>query len=153
MLLVTSVVVVILIKMDASHALLLVHHAITVAKTTTLLSAVLANHQKEKRQNVRSATIEEEESHSVSENDEENNSTVHLFQIKTKNTPYTNVLIDGQNIRCVIDSGASVNIIDEAQFNKINCSIRKANIKIFTYGASTPLKVLGVFNAKIKAPE
>ena len=44
----------------------------------------------------------------------------------------------------------SVNIIDEAQFKNINCVIHKAYIKIYTYGASNLLKVLGAFDAEIK---
>ena len=43
-------------------------------------------------------------------------------------------MIKGKVIPFIIHSGASVNIIDEAQFKKINCVIHKADIKIYTYG-------------------
>jgi len=55
----------------------------------------------------------------------------------------------------VIDSGASVNLLDEITFARIkshgNESLRPTQAKIYSYGSESPLPLLGTFNATVKS--
>jgi len=55
----------------------------------------------------------------------------------------------------MIDSGASVNLLDEITFARIkshgNESLRPTQTKIYAYGSETPLPLLGTFNATVKS--
>ena len=73
--------------------------------------------------------------------------------MKSKDTPLIDLTINGHSIPFIIDSVASVNILDESAFNKVNCALSNAKIKIYTYGAASPLKMLGKFNAEIKSAD
>ena len=68
---------------------------------------------------------------------------------------YQNVNVDIAGISVnMIDSGASVNVIDANTFQhlaKHGITLKKSDIHLFTYGASSPLKVKGTFSAKLKA--
>ena len=68
---------------------------------------------------------------------------------------YQNVNVDIAGISVnMIDSGASVNVIDANTFQhlaKHGITLKKSDIRLFTYGASSPLKVKGTFSAKLKA--
>ncbi|XP_052105536.1 uncharacterized protein K02A2.6-like [Mytilus californianus] len=60
----------------------------------------------------------------------------------------------GINMKCVIDSGASVNIISSAlweklKIQKIVCKSEKSEKKLYAYGSETPLEVLGKFTCKL----
>lgn len=60
----------------------------------------------------------------------------------------------GINMKCIIDSGASVNIIsselwEKLKIQKIKCKSEKSNKKLYSYGSDTPLEVLGKFTCEI----
>ena len=60
----------------------------------------------------------------------------------------------GINIKCVIESGASVNIISSALWEKLKiqkfvCKSEKSEKKSYAYGRKTPLEVLGKFTCEI----
>ena len=64
------------------------------------------------------------------------------------------IQIDGISVKMMIDSGASVILLDEATFRRMskfgNHTLQPAHSKIYSYGSVTPLSVLGTFTASIK---
>ena len=63
-------------------------------------------------------------------------------------------LISGVAIDMMIDSGASVNVIDSSAFRKLaqtGVTLHKSNIRLFTYGSTSPLAIRGSFVASITA--
>lgn len=68
--------------------------------------------------------------------------------------PHCQVDLEGHKIEMMIDSGANVNLLDEATYKKINehCSkpLKPSNQKIFAYGSATPLPLLGIFSSEIR---
>src|SRR6218665_1736014 len=59
--------------------------------------------------------------------------------------PMFNIFLDGIPIHVMADSGASVNILDERDFNKLSPrrKLIHTTTRIFPYQGSTPLPVLG----------
>ncbi|XP_065066035.1 uncharacterized protein K02A2.6-like [Rhopilema esculentum] len=67
----------------------------------------------------------------------------------------TKLKINGQEVWFLIDTGASVNILDEKSFDRINATgkpvtITKSNTKIFAYGSKAPLQLLGTFEETVE---
>ena len=63
------------------------------------------------------------------------------------------VSIGGQNVQMIVDSGASVNIIDRQLWEKlkekkIKCSSQQSQRKLFAYGSTKLLIVLGSFTTQ-----
>ena len=79
----------------------------------------------------------------------------YLFSVGTTATkqPRTFVTIRGNNISMLIDSGASVNIIDEVTYDSFVSppNLIKAKTRIFTYGASEPVVIHGTFESDIES--
>ena len=64
-----------------------------------------------------------------------------------------NIKVEGRKIPIIIDSGASVNIIDEATFRSMNLKgmkPRKTKVKIFPYGTKVPLKIVGIARLRVE---
>ena len=57
--------------------------------------------------------------------------------------PKIKVKVDTKPIEFVIDSGASVNIIDELTYRKLGVPLSESKIKLYAYGAKKPLCVIG----------
>ena len=55
----------------------------------------------------------------------------------------------------MINSGASVNLLDEITFERINShgneSLRPTHTKIYSYGSEAPLPLLGTLTATVKS--
>ena len=68
---------------------------------------------------------------------------------------YTHVKINDVTIRTNIDSGASVNIIDNNTFAKVtrqsNIQLMRSKIKFFAYATKTPLDIRGYFEAAVES--
>lgn len=65
-----------------------------------------------------------------------------------------NVLVGGISVRMLTDSGASTNVIDkgtweELKSQKIECKSYRCKKKLYAYGSSVPLEVIGCFEAKV----
>ena len=65
-----------------------------------------------------------------------------------------NVLVGGTSLQMLVDSGASTNVTDkgtweELKSQRIECKSRKCEKKLYAYGSSVPLKVIGCFEAKV----
>ncbi|XP_053385838.1 uncharacterized protein LOC123539936 [Mercenaria mercenaria] len=102
------------------------------------------------KQKVRSL---ENETSSDSENE-------YLFNIKSIGNVSNKITVNVGNIplNMVIDSGASCNIVDKSTWNflksqkQFQCLTHKKSTdkKVFAYGSKQPLKLLGIFRAKIE---
>ena len=70
---------------------------------------------------------------------------------KKRPPPICNVNIEGVEITALIDTGASVNVIDEVQFEKLSPRpvITPTSACIYTYGGTTPLPLRGVIQVKV----
>ncbi|XP_028416022.1 uncharacterized protein K02A2.6-like [Dendronephthya gigantea] len=69
--------------------------------------------------------------------------------------PQLPVVINGVEIVMMIDSGASVNILDKAAYEQIvtqndHIQLQKTSTRIYAYGAAEPLALLGKFQATIE---
>eukprot|EP00795_Rhopilema_esculentum_P017882 gene17882-biopygen1759 len=76
-----------------------------------------------------------------------------VFKIRSKERPVYPVYIDGTPINMLIDSGSTLNIIDEISFQKLpkKPQLESSKTKIFTYLGKEPLKLKGTFRAKAEA--
>ena len=76
-----------------------------------------------------------------------------VFKIGSKERPVYPVNIDGTQINMLIDSGSTLNIIDEASLQKLKKEpkLEDSKAKIFTYFGKEPLKLKGTFIAQIEA--
>ena len=61
------------------------------------------------------------------------------------------VKVNNHSMRFLVDSGASINVIDESTLAKFKTkpTLAKASTKIFSYASDTPMTTLGVFHAEI----
>lgn len=80
---------------------------------------------------------------------------------KSDSTPKFCVSVDGVDINILADTGAKINIIDEVTFLEIQAKQKKArqrvtsvkdtDKRVFAYKSTTPLNMIGVFEATIEA--
>ncbi|CAB4019152.1 Retrovirus-related Pol poly from transposon, partial [Paramuricea clavata] len=70
------------------------------------------------------------------------------------NLPTTNINVDGLSVPVVIDSGPTVNIADIDTYYKLRTlrkvEIMPSNIRLFTYGSTIPLNILGTITVKVE---
>ena len=62
------------------------------------------------------------------------------------------VQINGKAVEMMINTGASVNLLDEKLYRRINSdntTLKPAHTKIYSYGSKTPLPLLGTFSATV----
>ena len=66
---------------------------------------------------------------------------------------HANVTVNGQNVHFLIDTGATVDIIDANTFEKLRkkVSLQKSTTKIYAYGFQTPLPLKGQFQATLES--
>ena len=78
-----------------------------------------------------------------------------LGQDTLEKVPLTTIIINQVPVCVTIDTGASINILDETAYNKITqvsqISLKQSTSRIFAYGSKTKLETLGQFEAKIEA--
>ena len=67
--------------------------------------------------------------------------------------PTARILVNGTPIKALIDSGASVNLLDEATFHtlKIKPTLKRSTTRITAYCAKKPLKTQGTFTAEVES--
>jgi len=79
----------------------------------------------------------------------------YLFHVEHESSqqPKVAVKVNDAMIRFVIDSGASVNVIDEASFSKLQPqpTLKRAQSNVYTYGAKSPLMLKGSFHATVES--
>ena len=78
-----------------------------------------------------------------------------VYAVGEKKQPMCRLTIDGEYVELMLDSGASVNLIDEVTYRRVYKGKAKtlapAKRRVFSYGSPTPLPLLGTIHAKITA--
>ena len=84
----------------------------------------------------------------VSETVNDDNADDYLFQVSAVNNsrPKTEILVAGVSLQMLLDTGASVNVIDQSSYQRLGKPPMTGEpvSPIFPYGGDTPLPVLGV---------
>jgi hypothetical protein len=93
-----------------------------------------------------------------STSDDEYLFTVAISQVSNLTTPKAKVIIANVPLQVLIDSGASINVIDEKAYHAITkspqnnqLSLRHTSTKIYSYGGTSPLPVLGTFYTRVES--
>ena len=94
---------------------------------------------------------------SVQESDTSSSDDEYLYTLgqgaTSAKTPTVPVQISGVAVDMIVDTGASVDIVDEATFNKINHSknvrLQPPTKRLFAYGSKSQLSVLGKFETTV----
>ncbi|CAB4023777.1 Transposon Tf2-9 poly, partial [Paramuricea clavata] len=78
----------------------------------------------------------------------------YVFELgATGKMPHATVQIGNFPVDLIVDSGATVNVLDNETFAKIKANspitLSKTNLKLFPYGSSTPLSIQGSFTAQV----
>jgi hypothetical protein len=76
-----------------------------------------------------------------------------LFKLTDNNIGDVEVKVDNYPVSFLIDSGASINLIDKTTFDKLleNCDVKldTTSAKVYSYGSKVPLPLKGVFYSNI----
>ena len=72
---------------------------------------------------------------------------------KEEKRPTTDIKLCSTKINILVDTGASVNLIDSTTYNTLEKipQLKKSNTKIFTYGGEKPMKIIGKFEAMVES--
>ena len=79
----------------------------------------------------------------------------YVFSVRNNSTtkqPKFNITLNGQRFHMLIDTGSSVNILDEVTFSKLHPKpkLSKSSTRIFAYGCKNDIKTFGYFTATIE---
>ncbi|XP_062569364.1 uncharacterized protein K02A2.6-like [Saccostrea cucullata] len=83
----------------------------------------------------------------------ENTTPEFAFSVSKNKTPTIKVKINNKDVSVIIDTGASVNILDGVTFRNLfpdNKALKHPTSEIFAYGSPKPLKQLGIITAELK---
>ena len=87
--------------------------------------------------------------------DEEYEYAYNVSHQDNRKPPICQPQINSKSVEMMIESGASVNVLDEITFARIksleNGSLRPTHTKIYFYGSEIPLSLLGILNATVKS--
>ena len=99
-----------------------------------------------------------EGANNVSEEKEELKKNITAFVLDTKSNNGSSGVVDVQLKNVLIDSGATCNIVDRATWESlkqigVKCKSRKCEKKLFAYGQTKPIEVVGTFESEIHCEE
>ena len=96
--------------------------------------------------------VSDAETSEDSSNESDINSAYVIYRIEKKRKPTTVIKIQDTSTRVLIDSGASVNIMDEATFHRLKKQpkLQKTKTKLYGYG-KIPIPVMGKITAQIES--
>ena len=117
------------------------------------------------RKHIRNLDCRRSPSTSTSESDDhlysvhcEHNKPTEMPKIHRVTLPQAKIKINNVNFPFMIDTGASINVMDENAFSKLQShskhnqvKLRKPKTKIYAYGSTTPLPVLGTFTTVVES--
>ena len=95
----------------------------------------------------------EVEDHTESDSDTTDNENEYLFSTRTAQNncklPHAKISVDGFPLDMIIDTGASINVMDEQTFSKLKPkpALRHDETKIITYGSTARIPCVGKFQA------
>ena len=82
----------------------------------------------------------------VSESDEE-----YLYTVRSNQTPKVNVKVCQHWFKATVDTGATINVVDQETFAKmVKPDLKKTSIKAFAFYAKSPVRFVGKFEATIE---
>jgi hypothetical protein len=85
------------------------------------------------------------------DNDSDTSSEDYLYTVKNKKTPSVRVKVCKHLFDATIDTGATINVIDQTTYSKMDrVNLKQTNIKAFAYNATEPVKFQGKFEAVIE---
>ena len=101
-------------------------------------------------QQVRQVDIEVQQAMKTDETDEEY--AFVLEEQRLKKLPYAQVVINGFPVNMLIDTGASVNILDEQTFRGFPepIDLNRSHTTIHSYASPTPIKIMGHFEGQVR---
>ena len=88
--------------------------------------------------------------HSDSSSVDSENEYMYTVDKTTKNSPHVQVKVLNHSFEMMVDTGASINVIDRGTYSKLRVSLQATNTKAFPYSSDTPVKFLGKFQALIE---
>jgi predicted aspartyl protease len=80
-------------------------------------------------------------------------STLSIISIfSKKGQPKMCVQLNDSEVDMLIDTGSSINVIDEKTFKNLKCDAKlsKANTKVYTYGSNNTLQLMGNLMLRLK---
>ena len=91
----------------------------------------------------------------VSDNDNESsdsdNYCYSVNNTKAQN-PYTKLKINNRNVKFTVDTGSSINIIDQQAFEQLgHYTLSKTNIKAYAFNSNVPVKMNGKFTTIVES--
>ncbi|XP_069129130.1 uncharacterized protein [Argopecten irradians] len=79
----------------------------------------------------------------------------YVFHVNTRNAgqPKAAVIIHGMPMDIIVDTGATVNILDEKTFQSMKSKpkLQKSNTNLYPYGSGEPIDIVGTFETEIKS--
>ena len=92
---------------------------------------------------------------SQNESDQESLEEDYVYTIskEIKGKAHTTIKINGQDVLFLVDTGATVDIIDSVTYEKLKKkgSLQRSSTKIYAYGFQTPLPLKGQFQATLES--
>ena len=88
--------------------------------------------------------------HSDSSSADSENEYVYTVDKNAKNSSHVRVKVLDHSFDMMVDTGASINIIDRCTYSKLPVNLQATNTKAFPYSSDTPVKFLGKFQALIE---
>ena len=91
--------------------------------------------------------------HSDSSNADSENDYMYAVDKNTKSSPHVRVNVLNHSFDMMVDTGASINVIDRGTYSKLQVNLQKTNTKAFPSSSDTPVKFLGKFQALIETKQ
>ena len=86
--------------------------------------------------------------------DDNSSEEEYIFSVKNNpcKRPVAKLNIHGLPIEFIIDTGATVNLIEQRDFSPIQNKVKMhpTSVKVYPYKSCKPLKILGTFSAQVK---
>ena len=113
--------------------------------------AVCRSQGKGELSNARSSTV-----HRVGEEVSNDEDEVYTFSLNTKALKGQlsfKFKVHGTSVTIMVDSGASINILDEKEYHRLPSrpNLEPSSVKIYGYQSKVPLRVLGKFTTTLES--
>ena len=115
-------------------------------------SSAQDNRQKSEKANFRKQNTVKPLYHSESDSSEEE----YMYAVKQKSTgcPTAKVNIGGSTIKIMIDTGASINVLDQQAFDKLNgIKLQPTKVQAFPFNTKQPVHFEGKFETLVESKE